>query len=62
MAYEPTGVQPMFPVYLQRMAQKGGSREEYDIAVAINEANLNQNLETLYNKLIELEAALVEQK
>ena len=58
MAYDPTGVQPMFPVYLQRMAAKGESRENYDIAVAINEANLNQNLETLYNKLLEIEAYL----
>ena len=54
MAYEPTGVQTMFPVYLQRMAEKHQSREQYDIAVALNEANLNQNLETLYQKLLDM--------
>ena len=55
MEYEPTGVQAMFPVYLQRMAERGQSREQYNIAVALNEANLNQNLETLYQKLLEIE-------
>nr|DAW85019.1 MAG TPA: hypothetical protein [Caudoviricetes sp.] len=58
MAYEPTGVQTMFPVYLQRMAETGQTRESYDIAVAQNEANLNQNLETLYRKLLEIEEYL----
>lgn len=58
MAYEPTGVQTMFPVYLQRMAETRQTRESYDIAVAQNEANLNQNLETLYRKLLEIEEYL----
>lgn len=61
MAYEPTGVQTMFPVYLQRMAEPGQSREAYDIAVAQNEANLSQNLETLYRKLLEIEEFLAAQ-
>ena len=47
MAYQPTGVQTMFPVYLQRMAAAGQTRESYDIAVAQNEANLNQNLDSI---------------
>ena len=58
MAYQPTGVQTMFPVYLPRMAAAGQTRESYDIAVAHNEANLNQNLETLYRKLLEIEEYL----
>lgn len=61
MAYEPTGIQTMFPVYLQRMARAGQAREDYDIAVAQNEANLNQNLETLYRKLLEIEDYLASQ-
>ena len=61
MAYEPTGVQTMFPVYLQRMIRSGQAREDYDIAVAQNEANLNQNLETLYRKLLENEEYLASQ-
>ena len=58
MAYQPPGAQTMFPVYLQRMAAAGQTRESYDIAVAHNEANLNQNLETLYRKLLEIEEYL----
>lgn len=58
MAYNATGMQALFPVYLPRMTQPGGSREEYDSAVAQNETNLNQNLESLYRKLLALEAAL----
>ena len=33
----------------------GQDREAYDIAVAQNEANLNQNLEILSQKLMEIE-------
>ena len=40
------------------MAETGQTRESYDIAVAQNEANLNQNLETLYRKLLEIEEYL----
>ena len=58
MAYEPTGLQALFPVYLARMAREGAGREEYDISVAQNESNLNQNLTILYEKLAELEAYL----
>lgn len=61
MAYESTGVQTMFPVYLQRMIRSGQAREDYDIAVAQNEANLNQNLETLYRKILEIEEYLASQ-
>lgn len=62
MAYEQNGIQPMFPIRLSRMASAadGLSRERYDIAVAQNEANLNQNLDTLYRKLTELEAYLAD--
>ncbi|MEA4869501.1 hypothetical protein SDC9_183301 [bioreactor metagenome] len=55
MAYEKTGMQALFPVYFSRMAGEGASREEYDIACAQNEGNLNQNLETIYRKLSDLE-------
>ncbi len=55
MAYEKTGMQALFPVYFSRMAQKGAAQEEYDIAAAQNEGNLNQNLETLYRKIAEIE-------
>lgn len=58
MAYEPTGVMTMFPVYLARLKAEGETRENFDIGVAQNETNLNQNLETLYQKLIELESYL----
>ena len=55
MAYEPGGMQAMFPVYFSRMARQGENREDYDVSAAQNEGNLNQNLETLYRKLLELE-------
>ena len=55
MAYEAGGLQALFPIYLARMAQEGQQREAYDIAVAQNEANLNQNLEILSRKLMEIE-------
>ena len=58
MAYEQTGLQALFPVYLARMAGAGDERETYDISVAQNETNLNQNLETLFRKLTEIEAYL----
>ncbi len=61
MTYEPTGMQALFPVYLARMADKNEDRDAYDSSVAQNENNLNQNLEILYNKLLELESALAEQ-
>ncbi|MEG1524934.1 MAG: hypothetical protein RRZ24_10285 [Clostridia bacterium] len=58
MAYLPTGLQALFPIYLSRMNGNDTKRDDYDIAVAQNEANLNQNLETLYLKLIEIETNL----
>lgn len=57
MAYEKTGLQALFPVYLARMGSEE-TRDSYDIAVAQNEANLNMNLETLYHKLTEIEEYL----
>lgn len=58
MAYEPTGVMTMFPVYLARLMAEGESRETFDIGIAQNEANLNQNFETIFQKLMEIEACL----
>lgn len=55
MAFEKTGMQALFPVYFSRKTADSTSREDFDIAVAQNESNLNQNLETLYQKLQELE-------
>ncbi len=62
MAYEGTGMQALFPVYFSRMAQKHASREDYDISAAQNEGNLNQNLETLYKKIGEIEEYLSAQE
>ena len=42
------------------MPQSGEDRDTYDSGVAQNENNLNQNLELLYGKLLELESALAE--
>lgn len=58
MAYENTGMQALFPVYLSRMAREDVSRDEYDVAVAQNETNLNQNLESLCRKIVDIEAYL----
>ena len=55
MAYQRTGVQALFPVYFSRKTGEELSKEEFDISVAQHESNLNQNLETLYQKLQELE-------
>ena len=60
MAYIPTGMQALFPIYLGRMPQKDEDRDAYDSSVAQNENNLNQNLELIYSKLTELESALAE--
>ena len=60
MAYTPTGMQALFPIYLGRMQKSGEDRDTYDSGVAQNENNLNQNLELLYGKLLELESALAE--
>lgn len=62
MAYQSSGLQALFPVYFSRMTQQEASREEYDISVAQNEGNLNQNLETLYRKLLEIEDYLSSQE
>ena len=61
MAYTPTGMQALFPVYLGRMPSSADDRDAYDSSVAQNENNLNQNLELLFQKLLELESALAEQ-
>ena len=58
MAYTPTGMQALFPIYLARMATPSDRQEAFDSAVAQNETNLNQNSELLYNKLLALETAL----
>ena len=58
MSYTATGIQAMFPVYLPRQIQKGERREDYDTAVSQNENSLNQNFHILYQKLLELEAAM----
>ncbi len=55
MAFEKTGMQALFPVYFSRKSGEDATAEAFDIAVAQNEGNLNQNLETLYHKLLELE-------
>ena len=58
MAYVTSGMQALFPVYLSRMAQQDAPRDDYDSAVALNESNLNQNLEILSQKMAEIERYL----
>ena len=60
MSYQATGLQALFPIYLSRLAHQSQDPEEYDTAVAQNESNLNQNLENLYQKLVEVEAYLAQ--
>ena len=60
MAYIPTGMQAMFPIYLGRMPQDGEDRDAYDSSVAQNENNLNQNFAILFDKIAELESALAD--
>lgn len=60
MAYTPTGMQALFPVYLGRMPSHDDDRDAYDSSVSQNENNLNQNLELLFNKLLELESAFAD--
>ncbi len=60
MAFDKTGMQALFPIYFSRMAEKSASKEDYDIAAAQNEGNLNQNFETLYRKLSDIEDYLAE--
>ena len=57
MSYEATGLMALFPVYLERSGQQEDT-ETINSRIAQNENNLNQNLEILYNKLLELETAL----
>ena len=51
----------MYPVYLARHKDQTASDEEYDTSVAQNEVNLNQNLDVLCAKLMEIEAYLAAQ-
>ncbi len=57
MQYEATGLMALFPVYLERAGQEENA-EAVNSRIAQNENNLNQDLSILYNKLLELEAAL----
>ncbi len=61
MAYRSGGIMPLFPIYLARMAAKDTGRDEYDALVAQNEVNLNQNLDILFQKLLEIEQYLGQQ-
>ena len=58
MSYVPSGLQAMFPVYLARVPGSDGQAEEKNSLIAQNENNLNQNLATLFYKIVDLEAAL----
>ena len=57
MSYEATGLMALFPVYLERIGREE-DQEAVNSRIAQNENNLNQDLAILYNKLLELEAAL----
>ena len=58
MSYIPTGLQAMFPVYLARVSEQDEQSETKNSLIAQNENNLNQNLATLFNKILDLEATL----
>ena len=60
MAYDKTGLQALFPIYLARTAGQQEDTDARDAAIAQNENNLNQNLEILFSKLAELEDAISE--
>ena len=60
MTYIPTGMQALFPIYLNRMPTETEDREAYDSSVAQNENNLNQNFAILFDKIAELESALAD--
>ena len=60
MAYEKTGMQALFPIYLGRMPAPSENREAYDSSVAQNENNINQNFGILFSKISELESALAD--
>jgi hypothetical protein len=47
------GCRRCFGVFLRKSSES--DHRNFDIAVAQNESNLNQNLETLYQKLLDLE-------
>ena len=61
MSYEATGLMALFPVYLERAGHEE-DLEAVNSRIAQNENNLNQDLSILYNKLLELEAALAAQE
>ncbi|MBQ7278264.1 MAG: hypothetical protein IJR17_03580 [Clostridia bacterium] len=61
MSYTATGVQALFPVYLERMGRQEAA-DAVNSRIAQNENNLNQNLTILYEKLLELEQALARQE
>ena len=61
MQYEATGIMALFPVYLERAGQEA-DLEAVNSRIAQNENNLNQDLAILYDKLLELEAALAAQE
>ncbi|MCL2670746.1 MAG: hypothetical protein FWF10_01765 [Clostridiales bacterium] len=58
MPYTPTGLQALFPVYLERDKGEGTLRDSVNGRIAQNENNINQNFETLFYKILELESAL----
>lgn len=61
MSYVATGMMALYSVYLPRK-QKDTDDDAYDSAIAVNENNLNQNLELIYDKLMELERGLAAQQ
>lgn len=60
MSYTPTGMQALFPVYLERDTRRDMQGDSTNGRIAQNENNINQNFETLFYKILELESALAE--
>ncbi len=61
MQYEATGLMALFPVYLERAGQEA-DLDAVNSRIAQNGNALNQDLAILYDKLLELEAALAAQE
>lgn len=46
------------PIYLPKPMREGEDIETYEIGVTQNEENLNQNINYLYNRLLNLESRM----
>lgn len=54
-------MQALFPVFLPKRATEDITLEDYNIDVAQNENNLNQNFSILYNQVLAMAEIIEEQ-